>query len=69
MIILKVTNNIDRFIKKSMHYGINMYDIKHKKDCLVLKVCENDLERIEKLNYYSNIEILKYLGLSLKQIS
>ncbi len=62
MILLKVTNNLERFIKKSMQYGINMYDIKYKKDYLILKVEESDLERIEKLNYFSDIEILKYLG-------
>ena len=62
MIILKVTNNLERFLKKNMRYGINMYDIRHKKDCLIVRVQESDLEKIEKLNYYSDIEILKYLG-------
>lgn len=62
MIIIKVTNNVDRFIKKNMRYGINMYDIKHTDSSLILRVQESDLERIEKLNYYSDIEIIKYLG-------
>ncbi len=62
MIVIKITNNIDRFIKKSMRYGINLYDIQEKKGILIVKVEEKDLERLEKLNYYSEIEILKYLG-------
>lgn len=63
MIIIKVTNNIERFLKKCMRYGINLYDIKRKKDYLIIKVRKSDLDKIEKLNYYSDIEILKYLGI------
>lgn len=63
MIVIKVTNNIDRFIKKSMRYGINLYDIKYKKDSLCVRIEDKDLEKITKLNYYSDILILNYLGI------
>lgn len=68
MIAIKVTNNIDRFIKKCMRYGINLYDIENKKDYLIVKVNDEDIEKIEKLNYYSDIEILKYFGIKGKII-
>lgn len=63
MIVIKVTNNVDRFIKKSMRYGINLYDIKYNKDYLLVRIEDGDLERITKLNYYSDIEVLSYLGM------
>lgn len=62
MIQIKVTENIDRFIKKTLKNNINLYDIKKHKDYLLIKIDENDLEQLSKLNYYSKIEIVKYYG-------
>lgn len=62
-IIIKVTNSIDRFIKKCKKYNIDLLDIKYLSNKeIIIKINKKDLKNIERYNYYSNIEIYKKLG-------
>ncbi len=63
MIVIRVINHQDRFIKKCLQYKINLYRIKYEKDSMTVRIYEEDLERIVKLNYYSKIEVIRYLGI------
>lgn len=62
MIIIKVSEEIDRFLDKCLKNNINLYKIDHHKDYLIAKIEESNLESIQKLNYYSEIEVLRILG-------
>ncbi len=63
-IIIKVTNNLNRFISKCIKYQINITDVEYLSDnTLTCKIDLNDYKRVKKLNYYSKINILKYTGL------
>lgn len=62
-IIIKVTNQINRFVKKSISHQINLLDINYIDDNNILvKIEVKDLKKIKRLNYYSEITIIKYLG-------
>lgn len=62
MIIIKVENNINRFIKKCLDNNIALYNITYKKDYLLVTIREKDYKIICKLNYYSKINIYAYIG-------
>ncbi len=63
MILIKVTNEEKRFIDKCLKYHINLLNITKKKNYLLVKVNDADLDNIVRLNYYSKIEIVKYYGI------
>lgn len=62
MILIKVENNLERFIKKCIANKINLYNIKKEESYLLVVVAEADLKEIKKLNYYSKITLEQYLG-------
>lgn len=62
MIIIKVENNINRFIKKCIANNISLYNINYKEDYIFITVKEEDLKQIKKINYYSKITVYEYLG-------
>jgi len=62
-ILIKVENNINRFINKCNKYNIELYNITYiSKNEIIVKVLKNDIKNIERYNYYSNISIYKKLG-------
>jgi len=62
-ILIKVVNNINRFINKCNKYNIELYNIKYlSKNEIIVKVLVDDLKNIERYNYYSEISIYKKLG-------
>lgn len=63
MIIIIVRNELDRFMNKCLKYNIDLYNIERTKEYLQVRVNEDDLEKIIKMNYYSDIEVVKYLGI------
>ena len=63
-ILIKVQNNIKRFIDKCKKYNINLHNLNYlNKDNIVVKIDKKDLEIIKKYNYYSNIEIYSKIGI------
>lgn len=62
MIIIKVENNINRFIKKCITNNIPLYNINYQKDYLLVTINQEDLKNIKKLNYYSKITVYEYKG-------
>lgn len=63
MILIRVHKECKRFISKCLKHNINLIMIKSDKDDLIVKIHDNDLEEIVRLNYYSQIEIIKYYGI------
>ena len=66
MIIIKVKNQLDRFIKKCLKEGIDLYNIEYIEDYLIVKIKSEDYKRIKKINYYSEIRKIKTLKQCLK---
>ena len=63
-ILIKVTNNIARFINKCNKYNIEIYDICYvNKNEIIVKIDKSNYKNIKIYNYYSDIEIYKKLGL------
>lgn len=63
-ILIKVENNIKRFIEKCKKYDIDLHNLNYiNKDSIVVKIDKKDLDIIKKYNYYSNIETYSKLGL------
>lgn len=63
-IIIKVTQDIKRFINKCNNYNIELYNIKYiDKDNIIVKIKKDDLDNIKIYNYYSNIEIYNKVGI------
>ena len=63
-ILIKVTNNISRFINKCKSNNFELYNITYlKKDIILAKIKKEDLENIKRYNYYSDIEEYKKLGI------
>lgn len=63
-IIIKVENNIKRFLDKSKKYNIELHDIKYINDNEILvKIYENDYKNIKRYNYYSEITLYKRIGI------
>ncbi len=64
-IIINVEGNLKRFINKCINYNINISNINYlNDDMLTCKIDIKDYKRIKKLNYYSNIKIIKYEGIN-----
>lgn len=62
-IVIKVTNNIKRFINKCTTNNFELYDINYlDKNNLIIKIKKEDLENIKKYNYYSEINVYKNMG-------
>lgn len=62
--IVKVTNNISKFINKCIKYKIDLINITYiDSNNILIKIKREDLERIYKFNYYSEIEEYRLLGL------
>lgn len=68
-ILIKVSGYVNKFINKCIKNNINIYNINYiDNDNLTIIIDLKDYKRIVKLNYYSDIKIIKYLGLNgLKQ--
>ena len=63
-IIIKVSNNLNRFINKCIKYKIGVSDIKYlNNDVLTCMVNLKDYKTIKRLNFYSDIKIIKYEGI------
>lgn len=63
-IIIKVTQDIKRFINKCNSYNIELYNIKYiDKDNIIVKIKNDDFDNIKIYNYYSNIEIYNKVGM------
>lgn len=63
-IIIKVTQDIKRFINKCNSYNIELYNIKYiDKDNIIVKIKKDDFDNIKIYNYYSNIEIYNKVGM------
>ena len=62
-IYLEVSNELNRFIKKCIDNNINLYNISYKKDKIIVLIDVKDYLKIKRLNYYSNIRVVKYDGL------
>lgn len=62
MIIIKVENNINRFIKKCVANDIQLFNITYLDNYLLVTIKSQDYKRIRKLNYYSKITVYEYVG-------
>ena len=63
-IIIKVTQDIKRFINKCNSYNIELYNIKYiDKYNIIVKIKKDDFDNIKIYNYYSNIEIYNKVGI------
>ena len=62
-IAIKVTNNIKRFINKCTNNNFELYDINYlDKNNIIIKIKKEDLEKIKKYNFYSEINVYKNIG-------
>ena len=62
-IVIKVTNNIKRFINKCRTNNFELYDINYlDKNNIIIKIKKEDLDNIKKYNYYSEINVYKNMG-------
>lgn len=63
-IIIKVENNIKRFLDKSNKYDIELHNIIYINDNEILvKIFDKDFKNIKRYNYYSEITLYKRMGL------
>ena len=63
LIIIKVSKHINRFIRKCIDYKINLFEVSYiDKDNILVKIKLEDYTKVKRLNYYSNIKIVKYEG-------
>ena len=63
-ILIVVDNNIKRFLEKCNKYNIELFNINYlDKDKIVVKIKKEDFNIIKQYNYYSNIDIYRYLGI------
>lgn len=63
-IVIKVTGCINKFIIKCIRFNIDLLNINYlDNDCILVKINIDDLERVKKLNYYSEIVEYKLLGI------
>ena len=60
--IIKVENNINRFIDKCLKYHINLIHVDYFKNYLLVEIDEKDYKDIKRINYFSKIKIIKYKG-------
>ena len=62
-IIIKVVNNINRFINKCCKYNLDLHNIKYlNNNEILVKIKKSDYKLIKRYNYYSDISIYKKLG-------
>ena len=62
-IIIKVVNNIKRFINKCSNYNLELHNITYlSSDEILVKIRKDDYKLIKRYNYYSDITIYKKLG-------
>ena len=61
---IEVSHFLERFFDKCIKNNINLYDIHYitEEKCTMI-INLNDYKSIKKLNYYSDIKIVKYEGL------
>ena len=63
LIIIKVTNHLRRFIRKCIDYQINLYNVTYlDNDNMFVKIKLEDYRLVKRINYYSEIIIIKYEG-------
>lgn len=63
-IIIKVKNNIKKFLDKSKKYNIELHDINYiNNNEILVKIFKKDYKNIKRYNYYSEIILYKKLGL------
>ena len=63
-IIIKVKDNIKRFLDKSSKYRIELHDITYiNHNEILVKIFESDFKNIKRYNYFSEITLYKKLGL------
>lgn len=60
--IIKIENNIEKFINKCINTKINIIDIEYHDKYALLKINRKDYKKVKKLSYYTKIEIIKYTG-------
>ena len=62
---IRVSNNINRFIDKCIRFKIDLLNIKYiDENTIIVSIFIDDLEEIKRINYYSDISIVKRFGLS-----
>lgn len=66
MIRLKVTNYIDKFILKCTNNNINLYNVKKTKDYILVDIKDESIDEVKRINYQSNIEVIKYISIKSK---
>ncbi len=65
-IIIRVKNNINRFIDKCNKYKLELLNVNYiNKDEILVKIKKENLDMIKKYNYYSDITEDKKVGLDL----
>lgn len=63
-ILIKVKNNISRFINKCKDRNIELYKIEYiNKNEIIVKIKKEDFNNIKIFNYYSQIDFYKNIGL------
>jgi len=63
-IIIRVENNIRRFLDKSSKYNIELHNINYISDKEILvKIYKSDYKKIKRYNYYSDITLYKKMGI------
>ncbi|MDD4188353.1 MAG: sporulation protein YqfD [Bacilli bacterium] len=63
LIVIKVSKYINRFIRKCIDYKINLFEVNYiDEDNILVKIRFDDYSKVKRLNYYSNIKIIKYEG-------
>ena len=64
-IIIEVNNYINKFINKCIKNNINLYSINYKSNNKITCLIDfKDYKSLKKINYQSNIKIIKYEGLN-----
>ena len=63
LMIIKVTNQLNRFIRKCINHQINLINVIYlDENNMFVKIHLEDYPKIKRLNYYSEIIIIKYEG-------
>ncbi len=61
--ILRIDNNIEKFINKCINNNINILNIEYHDKYALIKINKKDYKRIKKLSYYTKIKIVKSTGI------
>lgn len=61
--ILKIENNIEKFIIKCISSNINILNIEYHDKYVLIKIDKKEYRKIKKLSYYTKIDIVKYTGI------